>query len=88
VVENQPPVPLLLYPYSRKAVVTRDSFASVLPIHCGAASFDSRVSVNAHLNLVCGDGLKFQLEVCFSRKEGLKFMRPQKKKFLFFTAAL
>jgi hypothetical protein len=27
-------------------------------------------------------------EVCFSRKEGLKFMRPQKKKFLFFTAAL
>src|SRR5262249_51556587 len=59
--QNQPPVPLLLYPYSRKAVVTGDSFASVLPIHCGAASLDSRVSVNAHLNLVGGDGLKFQL---------------------------
>jgi hypothetical protein len=59
-VENQPPVPLLLYPYSRKAVVTGDSFASVLPIHCGAASLDSRVSVDAHLNLVGGDGLKFQ----------------------------
>src|ERR1700720_4170963 len=60
VVENQPPVPLLLYPYSRKAVVTGDSFASVLPIHCGAASLDSRVSVDAHLNLVGGDRLKFQ----------------------------
>ena len=60
VVKNQPPVPLLLYPYSRKAVVTGDSFASVLPIHCGAASLDSRVSVDAHLNLVGGDGLKFQ----------------------------
>ena len=60
VVEHQPPVPLLLYPYSRKAVVTRNSFASVLPIHCGAASLDSCVSVDAHLHLVGGDGLKLQ----------------------------
>ena len=58
VVENQPPVPLLLYPYSGKAVITGDSFASVLPIHCGAASLDSRVSVDAHLDLVGGDRLK------------------------------
>src|SRR5271169_4435599 len=60
VVENQPPVPLLLYPYSGEAVVTGDSFAFVLPIHCGDASLDSRVSVGAHLNLVGGDKLKFQ----------------------------
>jgi len=60
VVENQPPVPLLLYPYSGKAVVMGHSFASILPIHCGAASLDSRVSVYAHLNLVGGDGLEFQ----------------------------
>src|SRR5258707_14819987 len=60
VVETHPPVPLLLYPYSRKAVVTGNSFASVLPVHCGAASLDSRVSVDAHLNLVGRVGLKFQ----------------------------
>src|ERR1043166_5261992 len=60
VVENQTPVPLLLYPHARKAVVTGGSFAPVLPIHCGAASLDRRVSVDAHLNFVGGDGLKFQ----------------------------
>jgi hypothetical protein len=60
VVENQPPVPLLLYPYPGKAVVAGDSFASILPIHFGATSLDGRVSVYAHLNLVGGDGLEFQ----------------------------
>lgn len=59
-IENQTPAPLPLDPYSGKAIVTGDSFASILPIHCGAASLDSRVSVDAHLNLVGGDGLKFQ----------------------------
>ena len=59
VVENQPPVPLL-YPYPGKPVVTGDSFAPILPIHRGAASLDSRVSVYAHLNLFGGDGLEFQ----------------------------
>jgi hypothetical protein len=33
-VSNQPPAPLLLYPYPGKASVTRNSFTFVLPIHC------------------------------------------------------
>jgi hypothetical protein len=60
VVEHQLPVPLLLYPYPRKAVFAGNSFASVLPVHCGEAGLDSRVPIDAHLNFVGGDGLKFQ----------------------------
>ena len=60
-VGNQPPAALLLYPYPRKPGVTRDGFAFVLPNHCRQASLDSRVFVDAHLNLVGRDRLKFQI---------------------------
>src|SRR2546429_1271261 len=60
-VGNQPPVPLLLYPHPGKASVTGNSFAFVLPIHCREAGLHSRVSIDAHLNVIGGDRLKFQV---------------------------
>src|SRR5689334_19940011 len=59
-VGNQPPVSLLLYPHPRKTSVAGNSFAFVLPNHCGEASLYRRVFVDAHLNLIGGDRLKFQ----------------------------
>src|SRR6187551_3690318 len=60
-VGNQPPVPLLLYPHPGKASVTGNSFAFILPNHCREAGLHSRVSVDAHLNVIGGDRLKFQI---------------------------
>src|SRR5437868_15447844 len=60
-VGNQPPVPLLLYPHPCKASVTGNSFAFILPNHCREASLHSRVSIHAHLNVIGGDRLKFQI---------------------------
>src|SRR5436190_3428709 len=60
-VGNQPPVPLLLYPYPGKASVTGNSFAFILPDHCREASLHSRVSIDAQLNVIGGDRLKFQI---------------------------
>src|SRR5205814_9697606 len=60
-VGNQPPVTLLLYPHPGKASITGNSFAFILPNHCRAAGLHSRVSVDAHLNFVGGDRLKFQV---------------------------
>src|SRR6187397_638032 len=67
VVRDQPPAPLLLYPYPRKPIVTGNSFAFILPNHCGEASLHRRVFVHSHLHLVGGDRLKFQImrsEIC------------------------
>src|SRR5205807_4576665 len=60
-VGNQPPVPLLLYPHPGKASVTGNSFAFNLPDHCREARLHSRVSIDAHLNVIGGDRLKFQI---------------------------
>src|SRR5205823_10632130 len=60
-VGNQPPAPLLLYPDPGKASVTGNSFAFILPNHCRAAGLHSRVSIDAHLNVIGGDRLKFQI---------------------------
>src|SRR5436190_2265200 len=60
-VGNQPPVPLLLYPHPGKASVTGNSFAFILPNHCREAGLHSRVSIDAHLNVIGGDRLKFQI---------------------------
>src|SRR5213079_2592556 len=60
-VGNQPPASLLLYPHPGKASVTGNSLAFVLPNHCCAASLHSRVSIDAHLNVIGGDRLKFQI---------------------------
>src|SRR4029077_7373925 len=59
-VGNQPPVPLLLHPHPGKASVTGDSFAFILPNHCREAGLHSRVSIDAHLNVIGSDRLKFQ----------------------------
>src|SRR3954470_22303318 len=58
---NQAPVPLLLYPHPGKASVTGNSFAFILPNHCREASLHSRVSIDAHLNVIGSDRLKFQI---------------------------
>src|SRR6185369_18030450 len=60
-VGNQPPAPLLLYPYPGKPSVSGNSLAFVLPNHRRKASLHRRVFVDAHLNLVGGDRLKFQI---------------------------
>jgi len=60
-VGNQQPVPLLLYPYPGKASVTGNSFPFILPNHCREAGLHSRVSIDAHLNVIGGDRLKFQI---------------------------
>src|SRR5438067_125372 len=60
-VRNQQPVPLLLYPYPGKASVTGNTFTFMLPHHCREAGLHSRVSIDAHLNVIGGDRLKFQI---------------------------
>ena len=60
-VSNQSPAPLLLYPHPGKASVVGNCLAFILPIHCGAASFYRRISINAHSNVICGYGLKSQI---------------------------
>src|SRR5947209_18171837 len=60
-VGNQPPVPLLLYPHPGKAIVTGNSFAFILANHRREAGLHSHVSVDAHLNVIAGDRLKFQI---------------------------
>ena len=60
VIGNQPPAPLLLYPHPGKARVTGNSFTFILANHCREAGLHSRVSIDAHLNFIGGDRLKFQ----------------------------
>src|SRR5438874_2715186 len=60
-VGNQPPAPLLLHPYPGKPSVTGNRLAFVLPTHCREASLHSRVSIDAHLNVIGSDRLKFQI---------------------------
>src|SRR2546430_12148742 len=60
-VGNQAPVSLPLYPHPSKASVTGNSFAFILPNHCREPGLHSRVSIDAHLNVIGGDGLKFQI---------------------------
>src|SRR5205814_2583950 len=63
-VGNHPPAPLLLHPHPGEASVTGNSLAFILPNHCRDAGLHSGVSIDAHLNLVGGDRLKFQITGC------------------------
>ena len=61
VVCDQLPMALPLYPYPRKSIVTRNGLACVLPDHCRQASFYGHITINANLNLIGRDSLKFQI---------------------------